>query len=116
MELFNAELTKHVKFGRNQRLRKIIEEVGLGQIVKKVYYRSSDKIMSGQAGVYLCITDTGITIVKDEKEEKIITLYVTTVKELVRAYNGKKGIPTYLTKRVDRNQSKFIKNGKTIWR
>ena len=50
-----------------------------------------------------------------EAKEKIITMYVTTQKELVAVYGGTKKIPSFLKKKVDRNQSKFTQNGKTIW-
>lgn len=115
-KLFNTELTYHAGVQRANRLQQIINNVGLGQIVKECYTRDFNKIVNGQAGVYICITDTGVTIVKDELKQKIITMYITTFRELVKCYNGVNHIPNYLRKKVDRNQIKYIKEGKTIWR
>lgn len=115
-QLMNTELTRHVEIYRAERVQHIVNEIGLGQIVKEVYRRGHEQALAGQAGVYICLTDTGVTIIKDELREKIITLYVTTYRELVQCYNGANRIPSFLKKKVDRNQIKFIKNGKTIWR
>lgn len=101
----NTMYTYHCKVERAKRVKKIIEEIGLGQIVKKSYINNC----------YTCITDTGITIIKTPDEAKVITMYVTTYRELVAAYNGEKKIPPYLKKKVNHNQSKFTSNGKTIW-
>jgi len=99
-------MTYHCEVQRANRVSHIINEIGMGQIVHEKYHN----------GVYLCITDTGITLVKSEDKLKIITMYVTTFRELVLIYNGTKKIPPYLRKRVDRNQTKFTSNGKTIWK
>ena len=99
------EMTYHCKYERANRVSHIVEEVGLGQVIKKSYI----------AGKYLCITDTGITIVKTADETKVITMYITTYRELVAVYNGEKKIPPFLKKKVNHNQSKFTSNGKTIW-
>ena len=115
-KLLNTELTRHAQNDRAYRLEQIKANIGIGQIVKEMYCRSWDKVEAGQGGVYLCITDTGVTIIKDELKQKIITIYVTTFGELVKCYGGVKHIPTYLRKKVDRNQSAYIKNKKTVWR
>lgn len=116
MKEFGAELTYHAEVQRANRLEQIKANVGLGQIVKEVYRCSYEKAQAGGHGVYICITDTGITIVKDELKQKIVTMYVTTFRELVQCFNGVKNIPSYLRKRVDRNQSYYTENGKTIWK
>ena len=100
-----TEYTYHCRVERANRVQHIINEIGMGQVVKKSY----------TAGKYLCITDTGITIIKDANETKIITMYVTTYRELVAVFNGEKKIPPYLKKKVNHNQSKFTSQGKTIW-
>ena len=46
----------------------------------------------------------------------MITMYVTTQKELVAVFGGTKKIPPYLKKKVDRNQTKYTSAGKTIWK
>ena len=57
-----------------------------------------------------------VTLVKSEDKTKLVTMYVTTQRELVMVYGGTKKIPAFLKKKVDHNQSKFVKEGKTIWR
>ena len=106
------QMTYHVAVQRAERVKHMIEDVGLGQIVKEKYTRFSLE----QAGRWVCITDTGITIIKDEPKEKIITMYVTTQRELVAVFGRTKKVPAYLRKKVDYNQSKYTKGGKTIWK
>lgn len=107
------EMTYHVQVERAERVKHIIAEIGIGQVIKEKYVGYG---IGGQAGRYICITDTGVTIIKDELKLKIITMYVTTQRELVNVYGGPKKIPLFLKKKVDHNQSKFTQNGKTIWR
>jgi hypothetical protein len=108
----NEQMSYHVAVQRADRVKHIIEDIGIGQVVKEKYVRFSLE----QAGRWVCITDTGITIVKDEQREKIITMYVTTQRELVSVFGGTKKVPTFLKKKVDHNQSKFTERGKTIWK
>ena len=106
------QMTYHVAVQRADRVKHIIEDIGIGQIVKEKYTRFNLE----QAGRWICLTDTGITIVKDEAKEKIITMYVTTQRELVAVFGGTKKVPTFLKKKVDYNQSKYTERGKTIWK
>lgn len=106
------QMTYHVAVQRANRVQHIIDDIGLGQIVKEKYTRFSLE----QAGRWVCLTDTGITIVKDEAKEKIITMYVTTQRELVSVFGGTKKVPSFLRKKVDYNQSKYTERGKTIWK
>lgn len=103
-------MTYHCQIERKERIEKIIKEIGLGQIVKERYHCAE-----GKRPAYVCITDTGVTIVKTEDKQKIVTMYVTTMRELVAVFQGTNKIPPYLKKKVSRNQSKYIKNNKTIW-
>lgn len=107
------EMTYHVQVERAERVKHIVEDIGIGQVIKEKYIGYG---IGGQAGRYICITDTGITIIKTEDKLKIITMYVTTQRELVSVYGGQKKVPTFLRKKVDHNQSKYTQNGKTIWR
>lgn len=97
--------TYHCQYERANRVQHIIAEIGIGQIIKKSYY----------SGRYVCITDTGVTLIKTADELTVITMYVTTYRELVRVYGGEKKIPSYLKKKVNYNQSRYTSNGKTIW-
>lgn len=108
----NEEMSYHVRVQRQDRVKHIIEEIGIGQVIKEKYTRFN----LDQAGRWVCLTDTGITIVKDEQKQKIITMYVTTQKELVAVFGGTKKVPAFLKKKVDHNQSKFTERGKTIWK
>ena len=108
----NEQMSYHVAVQRAERVKHIIEEIGIGQIIKEKYTRFSLE----QAGRWVCLTDTGITIVKTEDKQKIITMYVTTQRELVSVFGGTKKVPTFLKKKVDHNQSKFTERGKTIWK
>ena len=106
------QMTYHVAVQRADRVKHIIEEIGIGQVIKEKYCRYN----LNKAGVYVCITDTGITIIKDEWKQKIITMYVTTQRELVAIFGGPKKVPMSLRKKVDHNQSKYTNRaGKTIW-
>ena len=106
------QMTYHVAVQRANRVQHIINDIGLGQIVKEKYNRFN----LDQAGRWVCLTDTGITIVKSEDRLKIITMYVTTQRELVAVFGGTKKVPTFLRKKVDYNQSKYTTQGKTIWK
>jgi hypothetical protein len=106
------EMTYHVSVQRANRVDHIINDIGIGQIIKEKYTRFN----IGEAGRWVCLTDTGITIIKDEAKTKIITMYVTTQKELVAVFGGTKKVPPFLKKKVDHNQSKYTTGGKTIWK
>lgn len=104
-------MTKHCEIYRKNRMDRIAQEIGIGQIIKERYVKWPEK----SYGNFICVTDTGVTIVKDEDHIKIVTMYVTTYKELVAVYQGANRIPQFLRKKVLKNQEKYIKNGKTIW-
>ena len=106
------QMTYHVAVQRADRVKHIIDDIGIGQIIKEKYVLFS----LNEAGRWVCLTDTGITIVKNESKEKIITMYVTTQRELVSVFGGTKKVPVFLRKKVDYNQSKYTERGKTIWK
>ena len=108
----NEQMSYHVRVQRQDRVKHIIDEIGIGQVIKEKYTRFN----LDQAGRWICLTDTGITIIKSEDKQKIITMYVTTQKELVAIFGGTKKVPAFLKKKVDHNQSKFTERGKTIWK
>ena len=106
------QMTYHVAVQRAERVQHIINDIGIGQVVKEKYSRYD----MARAGRWICITDTGITIIKDDPKQKIITMYITTQRELIAVFGGAKKVPGYLRKKVDHNQSKYTVQGKTIWR
>lgn len=107
-----ASMSYHCEVERAERVKQIIDKVGVGQIIKEKY----TQFRIGEAGRYVCLTDTGVTIIKSEDKQTIITMYITTQKELVAVYGGTKKIPAFLRKKVDHNQSLYTQAGKTIWR
>ena len=109
------EMTYHCEKQRANRVKHIIDEIGLGQVVRERYCRTAEQVRAGEAGRYQCLTDTGIMLVISEDRKKIITMYVATYREAVKIYGGTKKVPDYLHKRIDRNQSHYTKKGKTIW-
>lgn len=109
-------LTYHCQYERSNRIQHIQKEIGLGTIVAEQYRRTSREVQSrGYYGKYICLTDTGITIVKSEDKKRVITVYVTTLSELSAVYGGISKAPNELYKKVQYNQTKYIRNGKTIW-
>lgn len=110
------KMTYHCEVQRANRVSHIINEIGIGQVVIEKYNRTPAQIREGRPGAYTCVTDTGITIIKAENKDTIITMYVTTYRELVALCGSPKKIPSYLRKKVDRNQTFFTQNGKTIWK
>lgn len=110
--MMTATMTSHCANDRFERIQKIISNIGLGNIVQERTEVSSNR---NYARKVLCVTDTGITIVKSENKMKIITIYVTTTKELIRVYNGRMNVPENIWTKVQYNESRYIRNGKTIW-
>lgn len=109
-------MTYHCAVERKERVMQIVEKIGIGQVVREKYTRTREQVLKNQKGKYICITDTGVTLIKTEDKSKIITMYVTTYRELLAVYGGQKNIPPYLRKKVDRNQTFFTKDGRTIWK
>lgn len=110
--MMTATMTNHCANDRFERIQKIISNIGFGNIVKERIEISSNR---NYARKVLCVTDTGVTIVKSENKMKIITIYVTTTKELIRVYNGRMNVPENIWTKVQYNESRYIRNGKTIW-
>lgn len=98
-------MSYHCEVERADRIAHIIAEIGMGQVIKEAFIHQR----------WTCITDTGITIIKSADKLDTITIYVTTVHELVKVYGGDKKIPPFLRKKVYKNESKYTINGKTIW-
>lgn len=106
-------MSYHFRVERAERREAISAAVGYGTIIKEKYTRTSEQIMKNISGRYMCVTDTGIIIIKNETKDVIITAYVATMRELLSIYNGMNNIPKFLRTKCDRNQIKYIKNGKT---
>lgn len=88
--LQSLEMSNHCKYDRKNRLELIETKIGWGQIIKKTYFNNC----------YHFLTDTGIIAIVDDKLEKIITIYLANVSDLLSIYNGYKKIPPFLLKKV----------------
>ena len=60
------QMTYHVQVQRADRVQHIINDIGLGQIIKEKYTRYN----IGEPGRWVCLTDTGITIIKSEDKKR----------------------------------------------
>ena len=107
-----ATMSIHCMNDRYERIQFIISILGLGNIVQERKETSTNPYHPYK---YVCVTDTGVTVVKSADKMKIVTMYVTTTKELIRVYDGKKNIPMKIWNKVIDNENKYIRNGKTIW-
>ena len=65
-------MSYHVAIERKNRVENIIKEIGIGQIIKERYIGYG---IGGQPGRYLCITDTGVTIIKTEDIDNYINAH-----------------------------------------
>lgn len=104
--------SNHCVKDRYERIQFIINYIGIGEIIQERKELSNNSFHPYK---YLCVTNTGITIVKSEDKSKVITVYVTTQKELIRVYNGRNNIPQKLWDKVTINEQRYTRNGKTIW-
>ena len=107
-----ATMTSHCAYDRYERIQNIINYIGLGNIVQERIEVSTNRNFARKV---LCVTDTGVTIVKSEDKMRIITIYVTTTRELIRVYNGRMNVPESMWMKVQYNEQRYIRNGKTIW-
>ena len=97
-----VNLTNHVVNDRLDRITAILTTVGVGEVVYKFQE-------SNQYGPNVhCITDTGVIIIKDVYEDKIITMFMLTERRLFAYWKthmvGRP--PQYLIKLVGNNQKK----------
>lgn len=95
-------MTYHYEVERKERRELIENEIGFGQIIKKVYRNHS----------WNCITDTGIVIILDDDGATIITAYCPRVQELKYFYGDPNKAPKELRKKVYQHESKYLVAGK----
>lgn len=100
----NKKLSQHLVLDRCDRVVYILTTIavnGFGEIVKAV--RDIDE--KGRPR-WQCITDIGLLLVMDEKQEFIITMYVATQPKVSAMYKG--NTPTWLLKVVKKNKTHAI--------
>lgn len=92
------KLTYHAQYERAERIAQLEETLGFTNIVFEVIHR--------QARV--CVTSSGIAVVKKLEEEVLITAYAITIDELYALCHiaGKKQIPPKLYKKVVKNMER----------
>ena len=101
--MITINLSEHAIKDRVERLALIGSTIGFGEIIKV-------KIKMGKYGeVKMCLTDTGVTIIKDIMNDKIITAYVCKLKELFYLYDGER-VPkqVYKTVYINTTKRKFL--------
>jgi hypothetical protein len=97
--MITINLSEHVIKDRVERLALIGSTIGFGEIIKV-------KVKMGKYGeVKMCLTDTGITIIKDITSDKVITAYACNLKELFYLY-GSNRVPQHIYKIVYTNTTK----------
>lgn len=97
--MITINLSEHVVKDRVERLALIGSTIGFGEIIKI-------KVKTGKYGkVKMCLTDTGVTIIKDVTNDKVITAYACKLKELYYLYNESR-VPKHIYKTVYTNTIK----------
>lgn len=108
--MIKSNMTYHARYDRADRINAIIDTIGIGEImliVPKNEYRE------------ICLTDTGVAIVRTITDKKIITAYVASL-QLARTLYEKKfninKLPKTLFDVVLRNQkyADLVNNGMVI--
>lgn len=96
------EFTHHAKDDREERILRIATTIGFGETVR-AFPRHN------QYGDTLhCLTDTGVIIIKDRSETKVITMFVCSKRQLMNYYGNRKP-PKSLYNAVVRNEKrKFL--------
>ena len=95
--MITTNLSSHVRNDRTDRLALIATTIGFGEIIKI-------KVKPGKYGdVQMCITDTGVTIIKD-LNDKVITAYACRINELTFIFEGR--APKQLYRMVCTNMKK----------
>lgn len=97
--MITINLSEHVIKDRVERLALIGSTIGFGEIIKV-------KVKMGKYGkVKMCLTDTGVTIIKDIISDKVITAYACNLKELFFLYDSYR-VPQHIYKTVYTNTTK----------
>lgn len=95
-------LSYHAQFERAERFAKLEETLGFTNIAMEA--------IDPKRNTKLCVTSSGILIVKDVKTDMVVTAYMISVKELISISRkaGKKQVPPKLMKRVEKNMVRHI--------
>ena len=93
-----ANLSNHLVRDRIDRMNYIVNQIGIGTVIIEAIDPKTHAIRQ--------LTDTGIMIIKSEKEDKIITMYVANQKNLHECYKwaGRKKVPEAMENKVKKNK------------
>ena len=93
------KMTYHAQVERIDRLVACIEHLGVGEVVLETEFNNAR----------LRLTSTGLCLVMDQYEEKLITGYMCPVDRCAAMYhsNGYKRVPDTIYKTVTRNNKKY---------
>lgn len=94
------KLSKHAQMERFDRASYIIDTIGFGRDVVISGYAPDPEVRGVRK---MEITDTGVCLVLDEKEEFVITFYIASM-ALAKAINGGKVLPKALYKKISANE------------
>lgn len=95
------DVSKHVRVDREDRVLKILLEVGTGEeVCHDIHVGDNGKPCKR------VLTDTGIVICRDIKTDRVITMYPATFTKARVILNGKR-MPKYLEKQIVKNQKIF---------
>lgn len=108
--MIKSNMTNHARYDRAARINAILDTVGIGEIMFTVPQSNNKEI---------CMTDTGVAIVRAQADKKIITVYVASL-HLARTLYEKKfnidRLPKTFFETVKRNQkyADLVNNGISI--
>jgi hypothetical protein len=94
--------SQHCLEERQDRIVRIASTIGFGNVIAKVH-------SSNRTGATVhCLTDTGVVIVKDSREEMVITLFVCNIDRLYAYWRkmGQNKPPRQIMKVVENNERK----------
>lgn len=96
-----CELSSHAIDDRAERITNILLTIGVGNILYKIKDKPPHK------EVMLCISDTGVLIIKDISSDVVITMYAMTTKKLYGIFESHFGTyPPQNLLRIVRNNEK----------
>ena len=97
--MIKIEFSEHAAQGREERMVQIATTIGFGEVFATFPRRN-------QHGVTIhCITDTGVLIIKNVTQTKVITMFPLNEAKLRKYYQDQK-IPYWLLKVVRNNYQK----------
>lgn len=80
------KITKHMTNDRMERYMYIATHMGFGEVVDEFY--EEDKC--------ICITSTGILIVKSADKKTVITMFIAKAYQIIRLYGSREAVPIHL--------------------